>query len=260
MCMLRDMSRPHPITADAFTGMLGPDAEPVLDKPGVAALADGRMVKSFRQGGGWFSSARWRPYALRFARAADELARRGVASVQVQTVYRVSPPRRDVVVCVPLPGRPVREVLDGAGMLSQVARFLAFLHERGVHPRSMHLGNVIVDERGGMGVIDVTAARFYRGEVPPAARARDFRTLLRYEPEASAIKAWGVGRFVEAYLEGAKLSASGRRRLLRRLARQHEALAGALSVAGGVPWSWRVRSPRPRTCGLDPERYVPGRR
>ena len=219
----------HPITADALTRLLGPEIEPVLARPGVVALADGRMVKSFRQGRGWLSSARWRPYALRFARAAEQLAQRGVASVQVQAAYRVAPTWRDIVVYLPLPGEAVREIIEREGMLSQVAGFLAHLHARGVHPRSMHLGNVIVDEQGGMGVIDVTATRFYRGPVPPAARARDFRPLLRYEPEATAIKAWGVRRFIDAYLDAANLSPRAHRRLLHHLPRQHEALAKALT-------------------------------
>ena len=227
------MARLHPITAEALKGMLTPEVEQVLARPGVLKLPDGRMVKSFRKAGGWLSSARWRPYALRFVRAAAEMGRRGVATVRVQAAYRVSPSRRDVVVYLPLAGTPLRQRLEDEDALGRFARFLAGLHERGVHPRSMHLGNVILDGQGGMGVIDVTAARFYRRAAPPAARARDFRPLLRYEPEATAIKGYGVRRFVDAYLEAAALTPRRRGRLLRHLARQDAVLAEA--VDKGAP-------------------------
>lgn len=227
------MLRGEIISVEVLERLVGRPMGEVMEKAGVMCLDDGRVVKSFRGPKGWWSSARWWPYGARFVLVARELGRRGVATVRVEEYYRVGRGLREVVVYRAVEGESLREMVGKADwrdeMVGMFAVFLAELHERGVHPRSMHWGNVIVQPGGaGFGVIDATAARFRRGAVPVWARARDFRPVLAYERERAAVVAFGVLRLVEAYVKAAKLSGRERGWLLWYLRRQHEELAKAL--------------------------------
>jgi hypothetical protein len=227
------MLRGEVISVEALERLVGRPVREVLEEAGVVRLDDGRVVKSFRGLKGWWSSARWRPYGARFVSAARELGRRGVATVRVEGYYRVGRGWREVVVYRPVEGESLRELVGKADrrdeLVGMFAVFLAELHERGVHPRSMHWGNVIVRPGGaGFGVIDMTATRFWRGAVPVWARARDFRPVLAYKRERAAAVAFGVRRLEKVYVEAAKLSGRKRGLFVWCLRRQHEELAKAL--------------------------------
>lgn len=222
------------ISVKAFEQLAGEPIGTAIGKAGIIRLRDGRFAKVFRRPRGLFSKLRWHSSGTRFVKAAAELARRMVATVQVEEFHRVGPERREVVIYRPVDGEVLREVLrrgeDVEGLVIGFARFLAELHARGIHPRSMHWGNVLVLATGGYGLIDVTATRFRRRPVHMRARARDFRPVLAYSLEREVVLRFGVRRFVEMYLEPAELSGRARERFLGYLRRQHVELERGLQA------------------------------
>ncbi len=189
----------------------------------VLRLPSGEFLKLFRRKRR-LSSAAWNPYAVRFALAAERLKRLGVPTVDVVEVFRVAEMERDIVRYRPLPGETLRDVLASSAndaLLSDFARFLAQLHERGVYFRAIHLGNVMVIGAGRFGLIDVCDTYFGEGSLGVVRRVRNFKPLVRGPADRESLEAYGGRAFLDDYLEAAGLS--GRRAdLLRRgVARMH---------------------------------------
>ena len=183
----------------------------------VLSLADGRVLKLFRRKR-LLSSGLFFPYAQRFAAAAEKLAQRGIPAVRVRAVLRISDMHRDAVVYDYLPGQPLREAAErNADLLDDLARFMAELHAKGVYFRAIHLGNVLVQPDGALGLIDVSEARFSRGGLSVSKRARNFKPLLRYQQDLDALAAFGFTRFLNRYIEAAGLSACRAGALRRRV-------------------------------------------
>lgn len=143
---------------------------------------NGQMIKIFRRKR-LFSSALWLPYAKRFARNAQRLARLEIPTVRVVKLGRCQQPRRDLVWYQPIAGQTLRaycQQRDLHDVLAALADFIALLHQRGVLFRSLHWGNIIVTEDLSLGLIDIADMRFYRRPLNITQRERNFRHLLRY--------------------------------------------------------------------------------
>jgi tRNA A-37 threonylcarbamoyl transferase component Bud32 len=147
------------------------------------------------------SSALWRPYALRFVENAAELARRGIAGPDVTGVWRRERVDRHLVTYRWREGRELRGALaaaDAAPLAADFGRFLALMHERGAHFRTLHLGNVLVTPQG-FSLIDIVDVRCYAGPVPVAKRGHDVRhACAAYEEDAAALERHAAG-FLRAY-------------------------------------------------------------
>ncbi len=181
----------------------------------VLQLADGRVLKLFRRKRR-FSSSLFRPYARRFADAANRLAQLNIPAVKVHEVRRVPHIQRDIVIYDFLPGRTLREAAtEDAKLMEPMARFLAQLHAGGVYFRAIHLGNVLLLPDGRLGLIDLSEARFRRGPLPVGLRVRNFKPLMRYPEDSAALQSFGLGRFLDCYLAASSLSAA-RGMVLRR--------------------------------------------
>lgn len=101
----------------------------------VLIAPDGNYIKIFRTKKR-LSTAALRPYALRFCKNAETLARLGIPTVQVCSVSYCPEKRRHLVTYRPLPGETLRAALKKGegqdGLLAAFARFLAKLHRRGI--------------------------------------------------------------------------------------------------------------------------------
>lgn len=171
----------------------------------VYGLADGRMLKLFRRKR-LLSSQIWAPYALRFARNAEVLKRRGFRTVEVESVARFPELDRDGVVYHPVSGSQLRECLaragdgDGPALVDRFGRFVAELHGGGVQFRSLHLANVIVLDEGEFALIDISDMDCRRaGGLRVGDRCRNFRHITRYADDRTALSRWGEDRFGAAY-------------------------------------------------------------
>lgn len=167
----------------------------------VLRLPDGSYLKVFRRKR-LLTSAVWAPYARRFADNAAALSRLGIAAPDVVRVYRFPIIRCDVVHYRPLPGDTLRQLIGsrraGADTRALLGGFVASLHRLGVYFRSIHLGNVVLDEAGRFGLIDIADMKIHRHALSRWKRKRNFAHLMRYRMD----QAWLLDDDGRAFIEG----------------------------------------------------------
>lgn len=173
------------------------------------------------------TSARIYPYAIRFWNNTKRLRDLGIVTVQCEQLRYDRQQRRHVITYPLLPGMTLRDCLQeghcDSGQLKELAGFMALLHARGVMFRSIHLGNVLVLENGGFGLIDVADMTIRHRPLGLFRRARNFRHLLHDRRDREILGDYGCPRFLAAYETAAGISGH-RSRLLRRLIRRYTPL------------------------------------
>lgn len=201
-----------PLTYDEFLSLRG-NAETIeSDGHGekVLLLDDGSYLKLFRRKR-LLSSAALYPYAERFADNAVALNDRGIACPRILGVYRVASLRRDIVHYAPLEGRTLRQVHDEAekrALRSRFGAFVAELHNQGVFFRSLHLGNVVIDSNGRLGLIDIADMTAGKRALGKRKRLRNFRHILRYPNDRTWLIGDGDRSFFNSYAQTAKYRVS----------------------------------------------------
>ncbi|EKG30253.1 hypothetical protein [Pseudomonas avellanae] len=174
----------------------------------VLRLRDGSMLKLFRRKR-LVSSAAWYPYAQRFADNCVTLAQRAIPCPRVLTVCRIAEIERDAVHYDPLAGYTLRQLLGSAlsddSLRTQLGRFIADLHEKGIYFRSAHLGNVILTPEGNLGLIDIADMKTYRRALRKSLRLRNFKHMLRYQEDRQWLLDNGNPAFLEGYMSAQSL-------------------------------------------------------
>jgi hypothetical protein len=198
------------------------DAEIIESDPRgvkVLRLANSNILKIFRLRNA-FSLAQLWPYSRRFCINAKRLIHRGIPTVKIINEYSVSNEvlltqkdaaiyykkfKTKAVEYTPLSGQTLKELLlkDQLALAdaSQLGRFVAKLHQKGVHFRSLHLGNIILTPDGAMGLIDIADMKIYPWPLWFNTRIRSFRHLTRY---SKLNKQFGDKRWlmvINSYLE-----------------------------------------------------------
>lgn len=180
---------------------------------------DGRVVKLFRIKR-LLSLALIYPYSLRFQRNAVRLRELGICAPEVEQLFFCPAVRRHGVVYPLLAGRTLEQrASDGEvdpDLLSKVAAFIARLHEKGIYFRSLHPGNILIDDQGDFSLIDVADLRFRRKPLSLDLRVRNFKHMLRRPNSREMIAAMGFTDFIHCYLDAATLSDQERQRFLHR--------------------------------------------
>jgi tRNA A-37 threonylcarbamoyl transferase component Bud32 len=154
--------------------------------PKVLKLTDGSFLKLFRKRS-VFSRETLKPYAKRFAENAVRLQHMGFNSPQIIQVYwLVDPINRTAVHYWPLPGETLRHMLSNCPnerrqqLVEQFGELLAKLHASGVYFRSVHLGNVLVQPDGQLGLIDLADMRISYSALSLHKRQRNLKHMRRY--------------------------------------------------------------------------------
>ncbi|MDO9622576.1 MAG: lipopolysaccharide kinase InaA family protein [Pseudomonas sp.] len=180
----------------------------VLEHDGLGAkvlhLGDGSFLKLFRRRS-VFSSETLKPYAKRFAQNAERLRYLGFNSPIIIQVYRlVDPINKTAVHYWPLPGQTLRHTLNSSSferrqqLVEQFGELLAKLHECGVYFRSVHLGNVLVQPDGQLGLIDLADLRVSRFALSLSKRQRNLKHMRRYSEDQK----WLFDEHLEALKSG----------------------------------------------------------
>lgn len=175
----------------------------------VILLTAERILKLFRVKR-TLSSAGLISYATRFRWNARRLAKRGFCVVKVLDTFRINQPPRTAVIYEMAPGETLRDRLsksqaDMQALLAKLAELLAQLHQSGIVFRSIHFGNVIVDDAGDFTLIDVSDCRFQRRPLSLIRRTRNFHHMLRYEDDRKLFDSIGVSEFLDFYNKTAQL-------------------------------------------------------
>jgi hypothetical protein len=189
----------------------------------VLLTPDNRIIKLFyprRR----FTSARIYPYAIRFWNNTKDLRDKGITTIECEQLRYDPQQRRHVITYPLLPGTPLRDCLHegrcGGGHLATLAGFMATLHASGVLFRSIHLGNVLVLEDSGFGLIDVADMSIRPWPLGLFRRARNFRHLLHDRRDREILGKYGYQRFLAEYETAAGISGY-RSRLLRALIKRY---------------------------------------
>jgi len=171
-----------------------------------------------------FTSAAIYPYALRFWNNAQKLHKKGIPTVSCEQLRYDRQNSRHVITYPLLAGTTLRDCLeqspDNNDYLTKLTAFLAILHEKGILFRSIHLGNILVLENGGFGLIDIADMSLQRRPLGLFKRARNFRHLLHDKVDRDSLERYGYKRFLEQYETNANISGF-RRRLFRALIRYY---------------------------------------
>lgn len=157
----------------------------------VLKLADGSFLKLFRRKR-LISSATLVSHAKRFADNAAELKRRDILCPEIIATYRIRSIERTAVHYWPLPGSTLRQILaqesdEQAKLCHDLGSLIAELHDKGVYFRSLHLGNVVQNEAGQIGLIDISDMTCGDTSLGRLKRARNFQHLFRYRQDVSSL-------------------------------------------------------------------------
>jgi hypothetical protein len=219
------LARCEPITAAEFARLRAGARLLESDKRGEKVLLtpDDRIIKLFyprRR----LTSARLYPYAIRFWNNTKHLRDMGIATIQCEQLRYDGQQRRHVITYPLLPGTTLRDCLRenrcGEKSLARLAGFMTLLHARGVMFRSIHLGNVLVLEDGGFGLIDVADMTIRPWPLGLFRRARNFRHLLHDRGDRELLGRYGYQRFLMAYESAAGITGY-RSRLFRMLIKHY---------------------------------------
>lgn len=183
--------------------------------PKVLRLRDQSILKLFRLKR-LLTSARLVPYPVRFRRHAHRLLAADVPTVEIQAVFKIADLQRTAVLYSPLEGQTLREHCEHHAidrqLASQLGTFFQRLHRSGIYFRSIHFGNVVLTDRGRIGLIDIADMRFRRGPLTLGLRMRNLRHLFRYDSDLGCLSP--VRHiFIDAYCASANLSSPKERRL-----------------------------------------------
>lgn len=175
------------------------------DRHGLKVLqsADGFFIKIFRLKNK-ISSARFDPYARRFARNAEILSLLSIPTVEVIDSFVVPEIERDAVVYKPLEGETLREKVAGGdpeNYLNQLPRFLASLHEKGILFRSIHWANIVISTDGNFGLIDIADMQWKNRRLGLWERYRNFRHMIRYPCDRKSLRDFNARNFIRCYFE-----------------------------------------------------------
>jgi hypothetical protein len=182
----------------------------------VLLTPDDRIIKLFyprRR----ITSARIYPYAFRFWNNARHLRAKAIPTVHCEQLRYDATHGRYLVTYPLLSGTILREGLESgvfdAAQLDGLAAFLARLHQLGILFRSIHLGNILVLEKGDFGLIDIADMSIRSRSLGLFARARNFRHLLHDRRDRTVLGAFGYGRLLERYETAANLTGWRKKRL-----------------------------------------------
>lgn len=149
----------------------------------VLRLQGGDVMKIFRVKN-IFSSARIYSYASRFCRNAERLQKISIPTVRIKQLSRIQGTTDAVVIYTPLEGKTLRELLDSRALTileaQKLGQFVAYLHRNGVHFRSLHPGNIVLDSRNVFGLIDIADMSIYPWRLWCNTRIRSFKHFYRY--------------------------------------------------------------------------------
>lgn len=82
-----------------------------------------------------------------------------------------------------------KDISDPRLLLESFGVFLAELHRKGIYFRSLHFGNVVLQETGEFGLIDIADLRFFGRPLSEYQRKQNFKHLSRPKEDAWILQA-----------------------------------------------------------------------
>lgn len=186
----------------------------VIEKDGhglkVLETTDGKIIKIFRRKR-LFSSATFKPYAVRFVNNAQKLLQLGIPTIDIEKLLSCPDIKRHIVIYKKLPGELLRDAFSNhknpEHLFTLFGEFVAQLHHNGVYFRSMHFNNILLLGDGTLGLIDISDMQIKRKNLSLKLCLRNFPHMLRYQKDKDLLAAH-FDTFKKAYTQQAQLKST----------------------------------------------------
>lgn len=176
----------------------------------VTLLPDGNLLKVFRLRG-WFSSSFIYSNARSFCRNAQRLHERNIPTVNIIQLIHFERSTNTAALYEPLAGETLNTLVKNNQLTvhhsETLGIFIAKLHEKGIHFKSLHFGNIILNPQGNLGLIDIADMRIFPWALHISTRLRCFKRLLRYQQDMKLLGADNLAMMINAYVNAANISA-----------------------------------------------------
>mgnify|MGYP006160790189 CR=1 FL=1 len=170
----------------------------------VLLLTNGHILKIFTSRSR-LSKSWWLPYSIKFARNAEALRQRSIASVKVLSIYKLQEPGKTAVEYRPLPGNTLENCIkmhdDKVSLCKSLGQFIAELHSKGIYFRALHPGNILLDEKGRWGLIDIADLRCFNSSLNQNKRERNFHHLVRHQRFLPYLKLLKGDKLISSYYQ-----------------------------------------------------------
>lgn len=186
--------------------------------PKVLVSREGEIIKIFYPKKKWFTSNRFNPRAVRFAKNAQRLTALGISAPEVTQLCYCPALKIHVMKYRKVLGQETRELvhIDGLTLLGKIIEFVANLHEQGIFFRSIHLGNIIYYQQR-FSLIDITDVRFKRKALGFTHRLRNLKHLFLNREDKQDWHRYGIEQCLNLYFQHSNLSHFTQLRLRKRL-------------------------------------------
>lgn len=175
----------------------------------VLMLSSGEYLKVFKLRG-WMTSSLFFSNARSFIRNSKRLNSLNIPTIQPVKLYHFSHSSDTAVLYKPLAGNTVRSLLANdklsAEKLKELAMFIAMIHQKGVHFKSLHFGNIVYTVKGNYGLIDIADMRIFLWPLSVNTRIRSLKRIKRYQEDIQMLGVLQWASLVAYYLEGTSLS------------------------------------------------------
>lgn len=146
------------------------------------------------------SRSRIQSAANRFIKHTNLLQANNICSVAVTSWYYCPAIGAELVIYPKLPGNDFRHIVDNnLSRLTDVAKFIARLHQQGVFFRGIHLGNLLYSE-DNIALIDVTDCKVASRPLSLHRRYRNLRHLFENRDDSEYFQQFTLKQFIDIYL------------------------------------------------------------
>lgn len=188
-----------------------------IERPGIMLTPAGEIVKSFYRRK-IISTATFFPQAHQFQASGLKLIKRDIPAPVVKEIIYCEDIPVHMVIYDRLEGVDVRELCGstGVGCLSQLPGYLAHLHDLGVYFRAIHLGNILI-YGDVISLVDISDLSVANSSLGIFKRARNLAHLFNSEDDKAYFVTYGVGKFIQEYIEVSGIPSVQRWPLVKRL-------------------------------------------
>lgn len=179
-------------------------------------LYRGQVVKFLYRKTNIFSRKKFINIAKKIKRYAAKLAQLEIPSITITSLKYYASKHCDILAYKEIPGVSLLDTLnngaDIAKVISELAKYVATAHEKGLFFGDLSLRNIIETQNQQLALIDIQDLKFYKKSVPITKRVFDLVNLFK---EALAVfVAFGAQQFFVLYFANSKLNKIQQDRLL----------------------------------------------
>jgi hypothetical protein len=178
------------------------------DRPKLLEKPNGEIIKVFYPKNKRFSSNHRKPYALRFCQNAEHLRNKNINAPLIQSIQYCAELDAYIIIYPKIPGENARVLSNMAArpIIPSTAQYIAELHDKGIFFRSIHLENLLYDEKQGFSLLDIVDVTFKKNPLNIFLRYRNLKHMFRISDDVAFWNHYGTSTFLKDYFAATNLS------------------------------------------------------